>query len=90
MSAPVSTASTNGDWSPWQEWGEHIGPSWAGHGADVHRGRLLQGIDGLLMQEPAKQGPYKLSYYTPEDWDRGHAAAADRGSGCKTTASPPI
>jgi hydroxymethylpyrimidine pyrophosphatase-like HAD family hydrolase len=22
------------------------------------------------LQEPAKQGPCKLSYYTPEDWDR--------------------
>lgn len=60
----------NGDWSPWQEWGEHIGHSWSGQGAEV-LAALLHGIDGLLIQEPAKQGPYKLSYYTPEDWDRG-------------------
>jgi len=57
------------DWTPRADWGKHIAASWAGKGP-AELAALLQDIEGLLIQEPAKQGPYKLSYYTPEDWDR--------------------
>jgi len=57
------------DWAPRADWSHHIAASWNGQGPEV-LASLLQGIDGLLIQEPAKQGPCKLSYYTPEDWDR--------------------
>ena len=57
------------DWTPRSDWGQHIAASWAGKGPE-ELAALLQDIEGLLIQEPAKQGPYKLSYYTPEDWDR--------------------
>ncbi|MGB5835202.1 MAG: HAD-IIB family hydrolase [Thiohalocapsa sp.] len=56
-------------WTPRSDWGQHIAASWAGQGPDV-LANMLQDVDGLLIQEPAKQGPYKLSYYTAEDWDR--------------------
>jgi HAD superfamily hydrolase (TIGR01484 family) len=57
------------DWTPRADWSHHIAASWNGQGPEV-LASLLQDIDGLLIQEPAKQGPNKLSYYTPEDWDR--------------------
>ncbi|KAA6185149.1 HAD-IIB family hydrolase [Thiohalocapsa marina] len=60
---------SDGDLQPWPDWGTHIAHSWAGQGPDS-LARLLQGVDGLLLQEPQKQGPWKLSYYTAEDWER--------------------
>ena len=56
-------------WQPQPAWQAHIAASWGGRdGAALHA--LIADIDGLLLQEPAKQGPFKLSYYTPADWDR--------------------
>jgi hypothetical protein len=56
-------------WQPQQAWQERIAASWGGRdGAALHK--LIEDIDGLLLQEPSKQGPYKLSYYTPEHWER--------------------
>jgi hypothetical protein len=60
---------TDDTWTARADWSEHIGASWAGKGPEA-LAALLQDIPGLLIQEPAKQGPHKLSYYTPEDWDR--------------------
>jgi hypothetical protein len=57
------------DWTPRGDWSHQIAASWNGQGPEV-LASLLQDIDGLLIQEAAKQGPCKLSYYTPEDWDR--------------------
>ncbi|MGB5733165.1 MAG: HAD-IIB family hydrolase [Thiohalocapsa sp.] len=65
----TSIYHVNDDWKPRADWGQHIASSWAGQGPEA-LAELLQDVDGLLIQEPAKQGPYKLSYYTPEDWDR--------------------
>jgi hypothetical protein len=56
-------------WSPREDWSRHIGESWGGRGPDA-LAKLVQDVPGLLIQEPAKQGPHKLSYYTPEDWER--------------------
>ncbi len=56
-------------WLPEQAWQAEIAASWGGRdGPALHA--LIADIEGLLQQEPSKQGPYKLSYYTPEDWDR--------------------
>jgi HAD superfamily hydrolase (TIGR01484 family) len=56
-------------WLPQHDWQQQIAASWGGRdGPALHQ--LIADIDGLLLQEPAKQGPCKLSYYTPEDWDR--------------------
>lgn len=65
----TSIYHVNDTWNARADWSDHIAASWAGQGPDT-LAALLDGIDGLLIQEPAKQGPYKLSYYTPEDWDR--------------------
>jgi hypothetical protein len=57
------------NWLPQQDWQQQIAASWGGRdGPALHL--LIADVDGLLLQEPAKQGPCKLSYYTPEDWDR--------------------
>ncbi|WP_173865210.1 HAD-IIB family hydrolase [Thiohalocapsa sp. ML1] len=56
-------------WQPQQAWQDVIAASWGGRdGAALHA--IIADIDGLLEQEPSKQGPFKLSYYTPEDWER--------------------
>jgi hypothetical protein len=86
MSAPASTTS-NGRLAAAQRTGsQHIAASWGGRDGGARR--ALKDIDGLLMQEPAKQGPYKLSYYTPEDWDRD-ALLPEIEQRSKATASPP-
>ncbi|MEJ2387600.1 MAG: HAD-IIB family hydrolase [Chromatiaceae bacterium] len=59
----------NGVWSAWDAWATRIGEDWAGWG----RGQiadLLEGLPGLRLQEPEKQGLFKLSYYAQVDWDR--------------------
>jgi HAD superfamily hydrolase (TIGR01484 family) len=59
----------DGGWQPQQAWQEEIARSWGGRDGTALN-EVIKDIDGLLLQEPAKQGPCKLSYYTPEDWDR--------------------
>ncbi len=57
------------NWLPQHGWQQQIAASWGGRdGPALHQ--MIADIDGLLLQEPAKQGPCKLSYYTAEDWDR--------------------
>ena len=56
------------DWEVWDAWSEHIAPDWAGMHAD-ELDALLEDVDGLQLQEPEKQGMYKLSYYAPLDID---------------------
>lgn len=56
------------DWVLDPGWQNLIGADWAGHsGEDIHR--LLGDLPGLRLQEPAKQGRYKLSYYAKPDLD---------------------
>src|SRR5690606_26031337 len=55
-------------WARWPDWEAHIAPDWAGMtSADLHK--VLGPEWGLELQEEEKQGPYKLSYYAPLDWD---------------------
>ena len=56
------------DWEVWSDWSEHIAPDWAGMYAD-ELDALFEDLDGLQLQEPEKQGLYKLSYYAPLDVD---------------------
>jgi HAD superfamily hydrolase (TIGR01484 family) len=49
-------------WRPRQDWRDAIAPDWGGHErADL--AALLQDLADLTMQETAKQGVFKLSYY---------------------------
>lgn len=65
-------------WAPVAEWHERIGPDWRfAHGQDLLA--VVADIPGLQCQEPAKQGRYKLSFYTPLHWDQGrHHAEMQR------------
>jgi hypothetical protein len=59
----------DGQWQLIEAWSEAIGADWAGLDHD-NLAALLADLPGLRLQEPEKQGRYKLSWYTPEDWDR--------------------
>lgn len=65
----------DGDWRLWDSWSEHIAPDWAGRSRE-DLGRLFADIDGIALQEPEKQGRFKLSYYAEADID--HAALCAR------------
>ncbi len=59
----------DGLWRPWSQWAEAIAPDWAGRThADIHT--LFADLGALQRQEEEKQGPFKLSYYTPTDVDK--------------------
>ncbi len=49
-------------WGIWQKWHSEIGIDWYGI-EHTELLRLLSGISDLELQEPAKQGRFKLSYY---------------------------
>jgi sucrose-6F-phosphate phosphohydrolase len=55
-------------WHPSQAWKDEIGADWAGASAN-DLADLFSDWDALRLQEPEKQGLYKLSYYTAEDID---------------------
>ncbi len=50
-------------WQEWQEWQEMIGKDWRGT-TTGELAALLDGLAELELQEPEKQGRFKLSYYT--------------------------
>lgn len=60
----------DGSWSRVSDWEEIIGADWAG----LDRSGLaavFEDLSDLRLQEPEKQGRYKLSYYAPADLDPG-------------------
>ena len=59
-------AIVDGVWERVPDWETEIATDWAGP-ADI--ADWLADFDGLRMQEREKQGPFKLSYYTPADLD---------------------
>ncbi len=65
----------DGAWSRTRDWEEIIAADWGGadHAALA---ALIQGVEGLRLQEPEKQSRFKLSYYTRADLD--HKALIDR------------
>jgi len=57
-----------GVWSPWSDWADDIAPDWVGREhADL--AALFSDLSRLVLQEPAKQGRFKVSYYAPPDID---------------------
>lgn len=69
---------TDAEWSPRPEWEAHIGADWAGASVEDLKG-LLAGISHLRLQEPAKQGRFKLSFYAASDADQSGLVEEVRG-----------
>jgi HAD superfamily hydrolase (TIGR01484 family) len=57
-----------GQWRLWDSWSEEIAPDWAGVSHE-RLAELFADVPFLHLQEPAKQGRHKLSYYAPADTD---------------------
>lgn len=53
-----------GDWRPLQDWQQAIALDWGGR-SHAELAAMVGEISGLRMQEAAKQGACKLSYYAP-------------------------
>ena len=60
---------TNGEWQPWPAWHKEIAADWAGYDHTA-LAALFEDLTPLTPQEQAKQNTFKLSYYTPEEFDR--------------------
>lgn len=58
-----------GHWQRWREWEQAIAPDWEGASHDDLAG-LFGDLDVLRLQEARKQNVFKLSYYTPEHFER--------------------
>ena len=69
---------TDAEWSPRPEWESHIGADWAGASVEDLKG-LLAGMSHLRLQEPAKQGRFKLSFYAASDADQSGLVDEVRG-----------
>lgn len=54
--------TVGGEWRLWEQWSQHIAADWPGHTAADLAG-LFADIDAIVLQEPGKQGRFKLSYY---------------------------
>jgi len=61
--------STPGEWRASQRWRESILADWGTSGPPRLMDALAS-IEGIELQEPAKQGPAKVSYYLDDDADR--------------------
>lgn len=59
----------DGEWQPWAAWHEEIAPDWAGKSRQELAG-LFKDLGELKLQEESKQNRFKLSYYTPENFER--------------------
>jgi HAD superfamily hydrolase (TIGR01484 family) len=60
--------ASESDWSSRTDWEAHIGQDWEGASVEDLK-VLLEGVPRLRLQEPSKQGRYKLSFYAPHDLD---------------------
>lgn len=66
---------TDGEWRLEQAWERRIAADWGGHIAS-DLSPLLNGFEGLRVQEPEKQNRFKLSFYLrPERWNDAFAAS---------------
>lgn len=61
-------AIKNNAWHKWDQWHEEIASDWGIH-TQCSLAELLHDISELQLQEPTKQGKYKLSYYANEQTD---------------------
>lgn len=57
---------TESSWCSWDNWIAEIAPDWAGHD-HAELARLFADLSVLRLQEPERQGLYKLSYTAPPD-----------------------
>ena len=62
---------SGGSWKPWEKWFEEIAKDWKGLG-QRDLAQFSRDCDGLRLQEPEKQGRFKLSYYAALAADRRH------------------
>jgi HAD superfamily hydrolase (TIGR01484 family) len=62
---------TNGNWQLSDEWSDEIGQDWKGLSWEG-LSEYFEDIVDLRLQEPGKQSPYKLSFYTDQDVDLPH------------------
>ena len=58
----------NNDWQIWEQWHEEISTDWGTY-SQPSLAELLSELSEIKLQEPAKQGKYKLSYYANEQTD---------------------
>ena len=58
-------------WQPSVAWQEEIAPAWHGW-TQSELATLFQDLPGLTLQEAEKQNRFKLSYYTPMDFDQNN------------------
>lgn len=60
----------SGNWSSWTHWERELGRSW---GLNTHSDIqfIFNDLESLRLQEPEKQGKYKLSYFLPLQSDLG-------------------
>jgi len=64
-----------GHWQVWTDWHEAIAPDWSGR-QPAELMACLHDLEALRLQEPEKQGRFKLSYYTPVKLDVAALTAA--------------
>ncbi len=57
------------NWTLIQDWHHHIGPDWGGRDA-LDIAAFFAEAPGLILQEDAHQGRYKLSFYAPLEVDQ--------------------
>jgi HAD superfamily hydrolase (TIGR01484 family) len=58
-----------GQWQPSVAWQQEIAPAWHGR-TQPELATLFEDLPGLTLQEAEKQNRFKLSYYTPMDFDQ--------------------
>jgi sucrose-6F-phosphate phosphohydrolase len=74
----------SGDWSSWTRWEQELGRSW-GRNTHADIQSMFGNLGVLQLQEPEKQGRYKLSYYVsvpdePKELEQEMYARLDAGS----------
>ena len=67
VGSTIYTIADN-NWQIWDEWHTEIGHDWGSH-TQASLAGLLQDLPELQLQEDAKQGKYKLSFYAAENTD---------------------
>jgi sucrose-6F-phosphate phosphohydrolase len=62
---------SNGSWTLSDEWSDEIGQDWKGLDRE-ELAEYFENMQDLRIQEPEKQSPYKLSFYTEPNVDHQH------------------
>jgi hypothetical protein len=59
----------NGNWQLSDDWSDEIGKDWKGLNRE-ELAEFFEDMDDMRLQEPEKQSPYKLSFYTDQHVDQ--------------------